>query len=70
MQVAYLYNGKTPVSFCIIRGRKPAFDVREEQREGLNIAHWRSSEYGFMVIGDVPQKDLNRIARQLKRQLS
>ncbi|MHA1165068.1 MAG: anti-sigma factor family protein [Alphaproteobacteria bacterium] len=70
VQVAYLFNGVTPVSFCIIRGRKPAFDVKAERREGLNIAHWRSSEYGFMVIGDVPQDELNRIARKLKQQVS
>ena len=70
VQVAYLYNGDTPVSFCIIRGRKPVFGVKTERREGLNIAHWRSSEYGFMVIGDVPQDALNRIARKLKQQVS
>jgi len=70
VQVAYLFEGETPVSFCIIRSKKPAFGVKEEQREGLNIAHWRSDEYGFMVIGDVPQKDLNRIAKTLKQQLS
>jgi hypothetical protein len=70
VQVAYLFNGVTPVSFCIIAGKKPAFDVKAERREGLNIAHWRSSEYGFMVIGDVPQEELNRIARKLKQQVS
>ncbi len=70
VQVAYLFNGVTPVSFCIVAGKKPAFDVKAERREGLNIAHWRSSEYGFMVIGDVPQEELNRIARKLKQQVS
>ncbi len=70
VQVAYLFNGDVPVSFCIIRGKKPAFGIKEEQREGLNIAHWRSDEYGFMVIGDVPQSEISRIARMLKQQLS
>lgn len=70
VQVAYLFNGDTPVSFCIIRSEKPAHGVMAERREGLNIAHWRSDDFGFMVIGDVPQKDLNAIAQKLKQQLS
>ncbi len=70
VQVAYLYNGETPVSFCIIKSAKPALEVMAEQREGLNIAHWRSSGYGFMVIGDVPAGALDEIARKLKQRLS
>lgn len=70
VQMAYLFNGDIPVSFCIIRSGKPAHGVMAERREDLNIAHWRSEEFGFMVIGDVPQKDLNRIAQKLKQQLS
>lgn len=70
VQVAYLFKGETPVSFCIIPGRKPAHGVTAERREGLNIAHWRSSEYGFMVIGDVPADALDDIAEQLKQRLS
>lgn len=70
VQMAYLLNGDTPVSFCIIKSAKSAHGVMAERREGLNIAHWRSSDFGFMVIGDVPQKDLNAIARTLLQRLS
>lgn len=70
VQMAYLYEGETPVSFCIIRTTKPAHGVKAEQRQGLNIAHWQNGEYGFMVIGDVPQSSLNDIAAQLKQRLS
>ena len=70
VQLAYLFNGDTPVSFCIINSRKPARGAIAEQREGLNIVHWRSEKHGFMVIGDVPHKELNRIAHKLRQQLS
>lgn len=70
VQMAYLMNGDTPVYFCIIKGRKPAHGMESEQREELNIVHWRSKDFGFMVIGDVPGKDLGEIARKLKQQLS
>lgn len=70
VQLAYLFKGETPVSFCIIGGRKPAHGVMAERREGLNIAHWRSSEFGFMVIGDVPADALDEIAEKLRQQLS
>lgn len=70
VQMAYLLNGDAPVSFCIIKGNKPAHGMKSEQREGLNIIHWRSKDFGFMIIGDVPGKDLGEIARKLKQQLS
>lgn len=70
VQMAYLYKGEVPVSFCIIKNGKPAQDVQEEQRLGLNIAHWQSNDYGFMVIGDVPAAAVREIAEQLRAKLS
>ncbi|MFQ5625615.1 MAG: anti-sigma factor, partial [Methyloligellaceae bacterium] len=64
------FNGETPLSLCIINSGKPARGAIAERREGLNIVHWSSGKHGFMVIGDVPHKDLNRIAHKLRRQLS
>jgi len=71
VQMAYLYNQRTPVSFCIIRNGKPAdHDVVAEQRLGLNIAHWQANGYGYMVIGDVPKQAVDEIARELKARQS
>lgn len=70
VQVAYLFKGETPVSLCIIASGKPAQGVMAERREGLNIVHWRSGKHGFMVIGDVPHEDLNKIAQTLRQRLS
>lgn len=70
VQMAYLFNGDTPASFCIIKSGKPAHGVMSDRREGLNIVHWRSKDFGFMVIGDVPGEELREIARKLKQQLS
>ena len=70
VQIAYLFNGETPVSFCIIRSAKPAHGVTPDRQQGLNIAHWRSEGHGFMVIGHVPEKALSDIAEQLKQSLT
>ena len=71
IQLAYLYDKSTPVSFCIIRNGKPSdHGIMAEQRLGLNISHWQSGGFGFMVIGDVPQEAVDEIARQLKSRLS
>lgn len=71
VQMAYLYDKRTPVSFCIIRNGKPTdHDVAAEQRLGLNIAHWQAKGYGYMVIGDVPPAAVDEIARALKARLS
>lgn len=70
VQMAYLYRGEIPVSFCIIRSPKPAHGIMAERRQDLNIAHWQAGDFGFMVIGDVPEKDIDEIARKLKAQVS
>lgn len=71
VQLAYLYNKNSPVSFCIIRNGKPEdHGIMAEQRLGLNISHWQAGGYGYMVIGDVPQQAINEIAQALKARLS
>ncbi|MDA7947397.1 MAG: hypothetical protein MPJ78_07955 [Hyphomicrobiaceae bacterium] len=70
VQVAYLADGKTPVSFCIIKGKRKPHDLKQEQRLGLNIVYWDSDDFGFMVIGDVPKSELDRIARTLQQRVS
>ena len=62
-QIAYLYDGRTPVALCIIRSSKPQAAPEREKRHGLNIVHWIEGGYGFMVIGDVPEPELARIAQ-------
>ena len=70
VQVAYLADGKTPVSFCIIKGKRKAHELEQEQRLGLNIVHWSSEDFGFMVIGDLPKAELDQIARTLQQRVS
>ena len=70
VQMAYLANGKTPVSFCIIKGKRKPHELAQEQRLGLNIVYWDTEDFGFMVIGDVPKDELDEIARKLQRQVS
>lgn len=70
VQIAYLADGKTPVSFCIIKGKREPHELELERRLGLNIVYWDTEDFGFMVIGDVPKDELLEIARKLERQVS
>ncbi|GAB4231580.1 MAG: hypothetical protein Kow0032_13910 [Methyloligellaceae bacterium] len=70
VQLAYLHDGRIPVSLCIIAGRRAAREPRSVQLEGFNIVHWDSAEHGFMVIGKMPRAALEEIARALRRKLS
>lgn len=65
VQLAYLSHDGKPVSFCIIASGKPEQRVEVEQRNGLEIVHWILAGYGFMVIGDISQEELEPIARDL-----
>ena len=63
VQLAYLYQNKTPVAFCIIKSTKGKKTMQFEQRNGMQIAHWSSESHGFMVIGDVPEEELAKLAK-------
>lgn len=65
VQVAYLSHTGKPVSFCVIASGKPQQAVEVEQRNGLGIVHWILAGYGFMVIGDVPDDELQVMASDL-----
>lgn len=63
VQLAYLYQNKTPVAFCIIKSTKGKKSMQFETRNGLQIAHWSSDSHGFMVIGDVSEEELGKLAK-------
>jgi len=65
-QMAYLYDGETPVAFCILPSGKPAHGPKQEVRNGMQVVHWIKGGFGFMLIGKVPADGLNKIARTLE----
>jgi anti-sigma factor RsiW len=65
-QLAYLYDGKVPVAFCILPSGKPAHGPKQEMRNGMQVVHWIKGGFGFMLIGKVPADGLNKIARTLE----
>ena len=69
-QIAYLHNGETPVALCIIKSNKPSSNQKTEERLGLNIVHWISGGHGYMLIGKVPEKELEQIASPLVARFS
>ena len=70
VQIAYLHKGETPVALCIIKSGKPSYAQKTEQRLGLNIVHWIEGGRGYMLIGKVPQKELQKLAAPLVAQFS
>lgn len=69
-QISYLHDGRTPVALCIIRSSNPPAAPVEEKRHGLNVVHWVAGGYGFMLIGDVSENELARMADMFRRRFS
>lgn len=69
VQLAYLGDDGVPVAFCIIASNKPEADTQYEVRNGLGIVHWIIGGYGLMVIGDLPEDRLSRIASDLRKSI-
>lgn len=69
-QISYLHNGNTPVALCIVSSTDPESALSTETRQGLNVVHWVAGGYGFMVIGDVPDDELSRIAESFRGRFS
>ncbi|GJL89739.1 MAG: membrane protein [Minwuia thermotolerans] len=69
VQLAYLGDDGVPVAFCIIASNKPEAETQYEVRNGLGIVHWIIGGYGLMVIGDLPEDRLNRIASDLRKSI-
>ena len=65
-QMAYLYDGKIPVAFCILPSGKSAHGPKQEVRNGMQVVHWIKGGFGFMLIGKVPADGLNKIAKTLE----
>jgi anti-sigma factor RsiW len=69
-QISYLHEGTTPVALCIIPSANPEAALSSESRQGMNVVHWVEGGYGFMVIGDVPDEELSRIAETFRGRFS
>lgn len=69
VQLAYLGDDGVPVAFCIIASNKPEADSQYEERNGLGIVHWIVGGFGLMVIGNLPEERLNRIAADLRQSI-
>jgi anti-sigma factor RsiW len=69
-QIAFQSDTGKPVAICIIRTTRPAETFSYTRRQGLNVVHWITNGYGYIVIGDVPQDVLARISEAARAQLS
>jgi anti-sigma factor RsiW len=58
------------VALWIIRSANPPTPSAKEARHGLNIVHWVAGGYGFMVIGDLPETEIEQIAKTFQARFS
>jgi anti-sigma factor RsiW len=69
IQLAYLYQGDTPVAFCLIADHAKDAAPASEAREGMPLIHWARGGVSYMVIGQLTADELNEIAQALSRQI-
>ena len=69
-QLAFQTDSGKYVAICIIPTARAPESFSRERKQGLNIVHWITNGYAYMVIGDVPPDALTRISEAAKAQLS
>ena len=76
-QIGYVDEQGRPVAICIIyRGAAmkpetapPPPSYKAHEVDKFNIVNWDVQPHGFLVIGDLPQEELETLARQVHETL-
>lgn len=63
IQMAFATAQGAPVALCFTRDKATADTIASNTIAGLNSSSWGNGEFGFIIIGDVPQKLLDTSAR-------
>lgn len=69
VQFAYLDQAGRPTAFCAMRTGEADSPIRTGAFHGLPAAFWTKNGYGFIVIGAVPIRDLERAATTLAQRI-
>lgn len=69
-QITWLDTVHGPLALCITGYSGKPITAKNEQRLGMNIVYWASTNHQFMVIGHGPMAQMNQIAQQLQSSLT
>jgi len=67
-QIAYL-SRFGPVAFCVIKDDQPDAGREFEERHGQRIVYWSKGGHAFMLIGKLPQSQLEALAETLDQRM-
>jgi len=70
VRLSYLADDAKPVAFCIILSTQPDASMAFEQREGQNIVFWTNAGHAYMVAGQAPREELEKVASSLAARFS
>jgi anti-sigma factor RsiW len=68
-QLIYTRDGVPPAALCIASSDLVASAFTLSKLHGLNVGHWNGVGYIYIVIGDMPELDIWRIAAVAEHQL-
>lgn len=63
IQLAFSTAQGVPVALCFTRDKATTDTIAKNAIAGLNSSSWGNGEFGFIIIGDVPQKLLDTSAQ-------
>jgi len=70
IQMAYLSETGAPVAFCVIKlAGDPSAGVASETLSGLPSVHWSDGSYSYMIVGDLSDDRLRRMAEDAQARL-
>lgn len=69
VQLAYLSNDGSPVAVCFIQLNENSRPLQYSEIHGLKSAFWTQDNVSMMVIGELPQQQLEVVARAVIEQL-
>lgn len=68
-ELTYLDSAGRVVALCIIDNGQPAAPVQQESRGGMAVVHWSREGRAYMLIGPVPDSELQQLASNASTRL-
>ena len=66
IQMAYLSEDGVPVALCAIRLGEQSADIVSETLAGLPSVHWSDGAFSYMIVGDIAQDRLLKMAADMQ----
>jgi anti-sigma factor RsiW len=64
-QLLYTRPGGLPVGVCITRLPDEQAPMSVDDRDGLRLASWAQGGYGYIIVGDLPAKQVREVANRV-----